>query len=82
MTIINSPHILLCSRGKLCLQATLFTFMSEEEEERRKIPPSSKRKKKVVGRKEEEEEEEGNVGAEIMGPTQSAAFRTFRLVLG
>lgn len=51
MTIINSPHILLCSRGKLCLQATLFTFMSEEEEERRKIPPSSKKKKKRGGEK-------------------------------
>lgn len=82
MTIINSPHILLCSRGKLCLQATLFTFMSEEEEEEEKNPAVFKKKKNVEGErgeKEEEEEEKENVGAGIMGPTQSAA--TFRLVL-
>lgn len=47
--------------GKLCLQATLFTFMSGR---RRKIPPSSNGGKGKRG-----------WGVKIMGPTQSALFR-------
>lgn len=49
--------------GKLCLQATLFTFMSGR---RRKIPPSSKGER---GKRE--------WGVKIMGPTQCALFHTF-----
>lgn len=50
--------------GKLCLQATLFTFMSGRR--RKKPPPSSKG---AQGKRE--------WGVKIMGPTQSALFRTF-----